>query len=309
MATVSSLPPQLQAVLDGLPLDLQEHIERVRVIARELAEGHRLDRDRVDLAAAAHDIARADSDDVLMADALAQGVRITDADRAKPLLLHGPVGAGGSGRVNVSTGGRGGGLLAHDGARPWGPSPRRCSSRTRITDLAKASRYPHIGRVRERRRLMDRAIVEFLRRQAAAERGRVCILAHDGLLLATMGQLSHRQGSGAEAQRHARGALRTRLRPPGGPQPAVAGGPAGTGRGPAFSRAGFDLAVVPAASGRVRELRGGRHGPRHRPLASSCEADIVSFGRLLNDLPPPGGGPPREQGSRRHRCYPGAPAR
>ena len=166
MATVSSLPPQLQAVLDGLPRDLQEHIERVRVIARELAEGHRLDRDRVDLAAAAHDIARADSDDVLMVDALAQGVRITDADRAKPLLLHGPVGAGTAqaSQLNVVDEAVVEAVYWHTtGLATMGPIAKAVFLADKF-DLAKASRYPHIGRVRELAADdMDRAIVEFLR--------------------------------------------------------------------------------------------------------------------------------------------------
>ncbi len=164
MATVSSLPPQLQAVLDGLPRDLQEHIDRVRVIARELAEGHRLDRDRVDLAAAAHDIARADSDDVLMADALAQGVRITDADRAKPLLLHGPVGAGRLEPLYVVDEAVVEAVYWHTtGLATMGSTAKAVFLADKF-DLAKASRYPHIGRVKELAADdMDRAIVEFLR--------------------------------------------------------------------------------------------------------------------------------------------------
>ena len=164
MATVSSLPPQLQAVLDGLPLDLQEHIERVRVLAADLGGQHRLDRDRVDVAAAAHDIARADSDDVLMADALAQGVRITDADRAKPLLLHGPVGAGRLAPLNVVDEAVVEAVYWHTiGLATMGPIAKAVFLADKF-DLAKASRYPHIGRVKELAADdMDRAIVEFLR--------------------------------------------------------------------------------------------------------------------------------------------------
>ena len=165
MATVASLPPQLQAVLDSLSRDLFGHIQRVRVIARDLAEGHKLDRDRVDLAAAAHDIARGDSDDVLMAEALAGGVRITDADRWRPLLLHGPVGAN---RLRTQ-------LSVVDeavveavywhttGLATMGPIAKAVFLADKL-DLAKASRYPHIGRVKElAAEDMDRAIVEFLR--------------------------------------------------------------------------------------------------------------------------------------------------
>lgn len=165
MATVASLPPQLQAVLDGLPRDLQEHIRRVRVIAGVMAEAHHLDPDRVDLAAAAHDIARADSDDVLMADALAQGVRITDADRFKPLLLHGPVGANRlRSRLSVTDEAVIEAVYWHTtGLATMGPIAKAVFLADKF-DLAKASRYPHIERVKELAADdMDRAIVEFLR--------------------------------------------------------------------------------------------------------------------------------------------------
>ena len=165
MATVASLPPQLQAVLDSLSRDLFGHIQRVRVIARDLAEGHKLDRDRVDLAAAAHDIARGDSDDVLMAEALVGGVRITDADRWRPLLLHGPVGANRL-RTQLSVADEAviEAVYWHTtGLATMGPIAKVVFLADKL-DLAKASRYPHIGRVKELAADdMDRAIVEFLR--------------------------------------------------------------------------------------------------------------------------------------------------
>ena len=165
MATVSSLPPQLQATLDSLPLDLQGHIQRVRAIAGVMAEAHGLDLDRVDLAAAAHDIARADSDDALMADALAGGVRITDADRWRPLLLHGPVGANRlRSKLSVADEAVIEAVYWHTtGLATMGPIAKAVFLADKF-DLAKASRYPHIDRVKELAADdMDRAIVEFLR--------------------------------------------------------------------------------------------------------------------------------------------------
>lgn len=165
MATAASLPPQLQAVLDSLPLDLQEHINRVRVIAGVMAEAHRLDYDRVDLAAAAHDIARADSDDVLMREALEQDLRITDADRFKPLLLHGPVGANRlRSQLSVADEAVIEAVYWHTtGLATMGPIAKAVFLADKF-DLAKASRYPHIERVKELAADdMDRAIVEFLR--------------------------------------------------------------------------------------------------------------------------------------------------
>lgn len=165
MATIASLPPQLQAVLDALPRDILGHIQRVRALAAELAEGHHLDRDRVDLAAAAHDIARADPDDVLMAEALAGGVRITDADRWRPLLLHGPVGANRlRSKLSVADEAVIEAVYWHTtGLATMGPIAKAVFLADKL-DLAKASRYAHIERVRELAADdMDRAIVEFLR--------------------------------------------------------------------------------------------------------------------------------------------------
>ena len=165
MATLSTLPPQLQAALDSLSSDLRGHIQRVRVIARGLAEEHRLDRDRVDLGAAAHDIARGDSDDALMAEALAGGVRITDADRSRPILLHGPVGANRlRDRLLVTDEAVVEAVYWHTtGLATMGPIAKVVFLADKF-DLAKASRYPHIERVKELAADdMDRAIIEFLR--------------------------------------------------------------------------------------------------------------------------------------------------
>lgn len=165
MATASSLPPQLQAVLDGLSPSLYRHIQNVRAIASELADAHHLDRDRVDLGAAAHDIARGDPDDVLMSEALEQGVRITDADRWRPLLLHGPVGANRlRSKLSVTDEAVIEAVYWHTtGLATMGPIAKAVFLADKF-DLAKASRYPHIGRVRELAADdMDRAIVEFLR--------------------------------------------------------------------------------------------------------------------------------------------------
>ncbi len=165
MATLSTLPPQLQAVLDGLSPELRGHIQRVRVIARGLAEEHKLDLDRVDLGAAAHDIARGDSDDALMAEAVAGGVRITDADRSRPILLHGPVGANRlRDRLFVTDEEVVEAVCWHTtGLATMGPIAKAVFLADKF-DLAKASRYPHIERVKELAADdMDRAIIEFLR--------------------------------------------------------------------------------------------------------------------------------------------------
>lgn len=54
---------------------------------------HGLDEKMVDLALAAHDIARHLNTDQLLAEATALGINIGVAERTAPVLLHGPIGA------------------------------------------------------------------------------------------------------------------------------------------------------------------------------------------------------------------------
>jgi predicted HD superfamily hydrolase involved in NAD metabolism len=89
-----ALPPSLQERLDGLPNGLQLHIARVRGIAREVAAAHAIDPDLADLTAAAHDVARHLPGPRLIEEAERLGIEINDVERALPILLHGPVGAG-----------------------------------------------------------------------------------------------------------------------------------------------------------------------------------------------------------------------
>ena len=165
MATTYELPVNLQATLDTLPKGLVEHIQRVRVLAVELAEGHNLDAVRVDFAAAAHDIARADPEFVLLAEARATGIPITNVDVDKPMLLHGPVGAGRLRTILAVTDEE---ILEavhwHTTAlATMGPIAKAVFLADKL-DLSKASRYPHIGKVRELAADdLDQAVVEFLK--------------------------------------------------------------------------------------------------------------------------------------------------
>lgn len=76
-----------------LPAGLQAHIRRVQGIAQELARRHGVDPRQADLAALAHDVARAMSDDELLRQAAQLGLPIGLVERRVPVLLHGPVGA------------------------------------------------------------------------------------------------------------------------------------------------------------------------------------------------------------------------
>ena len=165
MPTTYKLPPDLQATLDALPKGLVEHIQRVRVIAVELADGHKLDKVRVDFAAAAHDIARAEANHLLLAEAQTAGIPITNVDEDNPMLLHGPVGAE---RLRANLGVNDEEILEavywHTTALATMGSIAKVVFLADKMDLSKASRYPHIGRVRELAADdLNKAIAEFLK--------------------------------------------------------------------------------------------------------------------------------------------------
>jgi predicted HD superfamily hydrolase involved in NAD metabolism len=88
---------QVEAVREAvfrLPRDLAEHVERAVAEAERLAAGFTgLDRERVELAAWGHDIARALSPQELLASARRFGLEVSPVEEEAPILLHGPVGS------------------------------------------------------------------------------------------------------------------------------------------------------------------------------------------------------------------------
>ena len=84
---------QVAAVRDVMaarPAGLVEHVERVLREARSLAASWDVDPQRVELAVWGHDLFRADDDAAQLRLAAEYGITVSEADRAKPLLLHGP---------------------------------------------------------------------------------------------------------------------------------------------------------------------------------------------------------------------------
>ncbi|MBI5287602.1 MAG: bis(5'-nucleosyl)-tetraphosphatase (symmetrical) YqeK [Chloroflexi bacterium] len=81
----------LRAALLKVPAGLAEHVIRVLEEARRLAEIHGVDRHAVTIAALAHDLLRAHSDERLLTIAEEQGYELDPADRLAPILLHGPL--------------------------------------------------------------------------------------------------------------------------------------------------------------------------------------------------------------------------
>jgi predicted HD superfamily hydrolase involved in NAD metabolism len=88
------MPPDVVApLLERLPRGLYTHVARVVAEVDRLAPVHGVDYDRAIFAAWAHDVARAMSDDDLLARARDSGIDVLDIEQEAPVLLHGPVGA------------------------------------------------------------------------------------------------------------------------------------------------------------------------------------------------------------------------
>ena len=79
--------------LSQLPIGLQEHIYRTRILSRKIAESHGAETEKCDLGASAHDIARHWTENKLITEARRLGLDITEVENDEPLLLHGPIGA------------------------------------------------------------------------------------------------------------------------------------------------------------------------------------------------------------------------
>ena len=73
-----TVPKLLQSRLDALPKSLQNHINRVRKIASDLAGLHGINQNLAELTAAAHDVARATNPKFLLEEAKRMGFQPND---------------------------------------------------------------------------------------------------------------------------------------------------------------------------------------------------------------------------------------
>ena len=89
--------PLLKAATDRARQNLSDkrytHTLRVAETAERLAELHGLDPTKARLAGILHDLSRETGGDELLRIAAARGLPVGDAEREKPMLLHGPVAA------------------------------------------------------------------------------------------------------------------------------------------------------------------------------------------------------------------------
>ena len=83
----------VEARVSELPEQLQAHIQRARMLGRDLSALFNADPERVDLALAGHDIYRAESDVEMLGIADLRGIVPGTLEIEQPLLLHGPLAA------------------------------------------------------------------------------------------------------------------------------------------------------------------------------------------------------------------------
>jgi len=93
VASVREQIAAIQAEFKSRPEGLVRHVQRVLVEALDLADRYDLDCDRVALATWGHDLFRSFAPDQQIRLATEAGLSIEAADRADPVLLHGPIAA------------------------------------------------------------------------------------------------------------------------------------------------------------------------------------------------------------------------
>ena len=84
---------KLRRITETLPAELQGHLERVSEVAIRLAERHKIDPLKVELASLGHDIYRAHDEAYLLSLAKSMNVHITPIEEYLPIMLHGPLAA------------------------------------------------------------------------------------------------------------------------------------------------------------------------------------------------------------------------
>ena len=164
---MTAVPPTIEARLQELPKGLREHVARTREQARDLARLHGADAARVDLAVAAHDLARGLKGDALLKQARRYRLRIHPVQRQTPTLLHGPVAAA---WVEREAGVTDGEVLEAvrwhtTGKKGMGPVAKVVFLADKL-DPWKVKREPYLEKVRIlSEQSVDRAILEYLDRE------------------------------------------------------------------------------------------------------------------------------------------------
>lgn len=156
--------------LASLPQGLQDHIQRVRDIAAELAPHHGVDLERASLGAMAHDVARAMSDEELLEQAARFDLPVGVVEKHVPILLHGSVGAEILRREDsLDDDSIYRAVCWHTTAHPSLDSLGKVVFLADKLDPTKISRYPYQPHLRELAFAdLDRAVLEFTTREIIA---------------------------------------------------------------------------------------------------------------------------------------------
>jgi predicted HD superfamily hydrolase involved in NAD metabolism len=93
MITLTGGNSKLEALLLQLPAGLRQHAAVVRDKALDLARTHSIDQAKTEVAALAHDLARAATEAELLTSARLYGLPIHPVEARVTVLLHGPVAA------------------------------------------------------------------------------------------------------------------------------------------------------------------------------------------------------------------------
>jgi predicted HD superfamily hydrolase involved in NAD metabolism len=174
----SRIEELVRSRLEDLPRGLREHISRVQGIALDLADHHQIDREKTELGALAHDLARSMKGEQLLLKAQELNIPIHPVEEQVPILLHGPVAAE---MLKTLDGLEDPDIYeavywhstAHKG---MGPAAQIVFLADKL-DPRKARRYPFIPEIKEAAaESLDRAVRDFLTEELSS-------LLHQGSLL------------------------------------------------------------------------------------------------------------------------------
>ena len=181
-SVIDRLTPLVQRRVDRLPRGLRAHVLCVVDIARSLARRHGLDEDRAALGALAHDVARAMPGKELLRQAVRLGLPVGEVDQQVPVLLHGPVGAellrleDGLDDCSIYDA-----VRWHTTSHPLMDDLGKVVFLADKLDPQKVASYPYLDVIRSlafedpasgHGAGLDRAVLEFLTREAAVRMGR-----------------------------------------------------------------------------------------------------------------------------------------
>ncbi len=161
---------KLHTIIQRLPQGLQDHLNRVRDTALELASIHGVDASKVETAALGHDIYRAYQGGKLLEEARTLGLDIHPVEERVPVLLHGPLAAAHLERECDVTDPE---ILE---AVRWHSTSRPCMGRVGLVvfladkmEPQKAERNPYLLEVAETaRESLERAALDYLTAEIAS---------------------------------------------------------------------------------------------------------------------------------------------